>query len=230
MFYEGKCFICKVSGEIICAKCKNSFNYSPLIRNIYGHDWVSLYQIDQELEIILLEIKNKNRNKLRFFLADCILDSVDNISTLKKLITNSVLIPTPSNFKNQLVRGLDHNWEMLKILKFQANKRNLNLQIYPGLLKSRSGVSDQRGLSASKRMHNMQNTITPNNRNIDRIFSSNIHSNNSTFNQSSHRFLLFDDVVTTGATAMSATRILENRGLAIAGALFTARAGQMRVL
>ena len=104
------------------------------------------------------------------------------------------LIFMPSARKRRLVRG--YNPAQLLALPVA---RQYRLPLYEDALKKTS-VADQRGLSASQRRHNQKRSFISGQRTFD-----------------GEHLLIIDDVITTGATADAAARLLKQQGAGIVG-------------
>ena len=117
-----------------------------------------------------------------------------------------VLVPVPS--RGRVVRARGHD-PMLRVTRHAAGllRREGSTVAVSGLLRSVCAVRDQAGLGADERSANLTGSMSAWSGQVTRVRR----------RWPTARYLVADDVLTTGSTAREAQRALEAEGLVVAG-------------
>jgi predicted amidophosphoribosyltransferase len=142
---------------------------------------------------ILIAFKEKGQFALSKTLAALFEDA---ILQLPKFESPVYLVPAPSSSENFARRG----FQPALLLANEIAKKHVGYRVLNSLVFSRK-VRDQVGLSGSERLANLDSSMKPNQSVAGRLC------------------FLVDDVVTTGATATQAVRVLMLGGAQVAGIL-----------
>jgi ComF family protein len=142
---------------------------------------------------ILIAFKEKGQFALSKTLAALFQDA---ISQLPKFESPVYLVPAPSSSENFARRG----FQPALLLANEIAKKHVGYRVLNSLVFSRK-VRDQVGLSGSERLANLDSSMKLNQSVAGRLC------------------YLVDDVVTTGATATQAVRVLMLGGAQVAGIL-----------
>lgn len=146
-----------------------------------------------ETSKLLVALKDKGQSSLVFELAQMLSPVVNRIPSNESI---TYLVPAPSRPENFSKRGFH---PMLLLAKAVSNQ-NPSLTVMNCLSFARL-VKDQVGLSESERIANLASSMQLNQKVAGRIC------------------YLVDDVVTTGATTLEASRVLKIGGATLAGVL-----------
>lgn len=117
-----------------------------------------------------------------------------------------VLVPVPSRPGAARERGYDPTGALTAAAARRLRTAGHGVEVHP-LLRSSRGVRDQAGLDATDRAANLVGSMRCPSAPLRRLASARPRA----------RFVVCDDVLTSGATAREAQRALEAVGLAVAG-------------
>ncbi len=118
----------------------------------------------------------------------------------------AVLVPVPSRPASVRSRGHDPTWTMTLRATAWLRARGVPATAAP-MLRLRTGVRDQAGLTAHERSANLAGSMRCPTRALARLAAMCSHAH----------VVVCDDVLTTGATAREAQRALEAVGLGVVG-------------
>ena len=191
------CIICNKHPKPICDACCNKLNIRIKQSQISGVVGYSFSSYGSEISAILNAIKENNLTSLVTPLVSKL------ASEWPTEFKDTHLVPIPSSSANRRKRGFSHN--SLLIREF--------VKLVPGLhsaeaLFSASKRLDQAGLDAKQRAINMRDAFKV-----------------GTKVQPSRKYVLFDDIVTTGATMSQAIAAFRAAGIEPAGYVVLARSG-----
>ncbi len=208
-----RCGVCGHPGRILCRLCASALPGSAHVA------WptpcppglvlpVAAGEYDGGLKILV----NAHKERQQFSLVDplgvMLARCVEGVLDYQHLApaTPCFLVPVPS--RSPVVRARGHD-PMLRVSRRAACllRRRGHLVVVMRLLKSTAPVHDQAGLNARERAANLLATMTCSTSSAARL--------RTRFPEA--RFVVADDVLTTGATAREAQRALEACDLAVAG-------------
>ena len=191
------CILCKRSPKPICEVCVNKLTVQLRQSQIAGVTGYSFCRYDSELSVILNAIKENNLTSL-------VKPLVGNLaSEWPTEFRDTYLVPIPSSFANRRKRGFSHNSLLIK----EFVKLVPELHFSEVLFSARKRL-DQAGLDAEQRAINMSDAFKV-----------------GTKVEPNRKYVLFDDIVTTGATLSQAIGALRSAGIEPAGYVVLARSG-----
>ena len=193
LIFPSRCAICDCSGSNLCDACRKVFWIEPKEFNLPGLAVFSATNYKEETSKLLVALKEKGQSALVSELATMLEPILKKIPTSESTV---FLVPAPSRPGNFAKRGFT---PMLLLAKAISN-RQPRLNVLNALSFSRE-VKDQVGLSANQRIANLAESMRVNQQVSGKIC------------------YLLDDVVTTGATALEAARVLRNGGATVPGVL-----------
>jgi ComF family protein len=182
LIFPSRCAICDSSGKNLCDACRELIWIEPLEFELPGLAVSTLTKYSEETSKLLVALKEKGQSALVFEIA-AMLEPI-----LRKIpITESevFLVPAPSRPANFAKRG----FTPMLLLAQAISNQTPRLKVLNALSFSRD-VKDQVGLSANDRIANLDMSMRLNQQVAGKIC------------------YLLDDVVTTGATALEAARVL----------------------
>ena len=193
LIFPSRCAICDSSGKNLCDGCLKSICIEPLEFNLSGVEVFALTNYSEETSKLLVALKEKGQSSLVFEIAALLDPILDKIPTSESTV---FLVPAPSRPANFAKRG----FTPMLLLAQAISNRIPRLKVLNALSFSRD-VKDQVGLSANERIANLAMSMRLNQKVAGKIC------------------YLLDDVVTTGATALEAARVLRIGGATVPGVL-----------
>ena len=204
LIYPTTCGFCgKICKEAICKKCEiNLRKYEiNLIRKNkkYYSQSMHLYRYEGDIRNKIIDYKFNNKPYLYKTFAKIILKNKKICVFLKSY---DIIIPVPIHKQRKLKRGYNQTELIAKEIV-----KNTNLKLENKVLFKTKNIMPQSMLNKSKRQQNVKNAfIIKNPKNI--------------FNK---KVLLFDDIYTTGSTALECAKILKKHGAQKIGVLTIAK-------
>jgi ComF family protein len=193
LIFPSRCAICDSSGKNLCDPCRELIWIEPKEFNLSGLAVFTVTNYKEETSKLLVALKEKGQSALVSELAIMLEPILKKIPSSESTV---FLVPAPSGPANFANRGFTPT-----LLLAQAiSNRNPRLKVLNALNFSRD-VKDQVGLTAHERLANLAESMRLNQQVAGKIC------------------YLLDDVVTTGATALEAARVLRNGGATVAGVL-----------
>ncbi|MGY0387034.1 ComF family protein [Nocardioides sp. WG-D5] len=216
----GRCVGCDRAGRLLCRDCHaalpdraGSSPPSPAPPGIVPAFAAGPYE--GTLKQLVIGLKERQLLGLRRPLAGLLALSV--LEAMAQTGTGpTVLVPVPSRPASVRERGLDSTAAVTRRAAAMLRRHGLGVR-HHRLLRTRPGVADQAGLDSRQRQANLAGSIT--------CPASGIRTLARTIPRA--RFIVCDDVITTGATAREAQRALESVGLEVT-AIATVAATQRR--
>ena len=193
LIFPSRCAVCDSSGKNLCDACRELIWIEPLELNLSGLAVFTVTKYSDETSKLLVALKEKGQSALVSELATMLEPILLKIPSSESTV---FLVPAPSRPANFAKRGFT---PMLLLAQEIAN-RNPRLKVLNALSFSRD-VRDQVGLSANERIANLAMSMRLNQQVVGKIC------------------YLLDDVVTTGATALEAARVLRIGGAIVPGLL-----------
>jgi ComF family protein len=193
LIFPSRCAICDSSGKNLCDPCRELIWIEPKEFNLSGLAVFTVTNYKEETSKLLVALKEKGQSALVSELAIMLEPILKKIPSSESTV---FLVPAPSRPANFANRGFTPT-----LLLAQAiSNRNPSLKVLNALNFSRD-VKDQVGLTANERLANLAESMRLNQQVAGKIC------------------YLLDDVVTTGATALEAARVLRIGGATVPGVL-----------
>jgi ComF family protein len=193
LIFPSRCAVCDRAGKNLCEECKNLLWIEPREFALSGLAIHTVIKYSDETSRLLVSLKDKGQFSLVAELAQMLRPVIENLPASESI---RYLVPAPSSPENFSKRGFHP-----MLLLAQAVAINLpNLKVMNCLSFARR-VKDQVGLTEPERLANLSFSMELNQSVSGRVC------------------YLLDDVVTTGATALEAARVLRFGGATLAGVL-----------
>ena len=193
LIFPSRCAVCDRPGKNLCIDCKNLLWIEPREFLLSGISLYTVTKYSDETSRLLVSLKDKGQFALVAELAQMLRPVIENLPECESM---QYLVPAPSSPDNFSKRGFH---PMLLLAQSVASKHP-NLSVLNSLRFSRH-VKDQVGLTEPERIANLSFSMELNQSVTGRVC------------------YLMDDVVTTGATALEAARVLRLGGATLAGVL-----------
>jgi ComF family protein len=193
LIFPSRCAVCDRAGKNLCQECKNLLWIEPREFLFSGLHVYTVTKYSDETSKLLVSLKDKGQFALVAELAQMLRPVIENLPASESI---SYLVPAPSSPENFSKRGFH---PMLLLAQAVASKHP-SLKVLNCLRFSRR-VKDQVGLTEPERLANLSFSMELNQSVTGRVC------------------YLLDDVVTTGATALEAARVLRFGGATLAGVL-----------
>jgi ComF family protein len=185
--------VCDRAGKNLCEECKNLLSIEPREFALSGLAIHTVTKYSDETSKLLVSLKDKGQFALVAELAHMLIPVIENLPASESI---QYLVPAPSSPENFSKRGFH---PMLLLAQAVASKHS-SFSVLNCLRFSRH-VKDQVGLTEPERLANLSLSMELNQSVTGRVC------------------YLLDDVVTTGATALEAARVLRFGGATLAGVL-----------
>ena len=193
LIFPSRCAICDASGENLCDSCRNLIWLEPQEFLLPGLAVLAVSKYSDEISKLLVALKDKGQSALISELVTMLEPILEKIPISESTV---YLVPAPSRQANFAKRG----FHPMLLLAQAISKRTPRFRVLNALSFSRE-VKDQVGLTADERIANLSMSMRLNQNVAGKIC------------------YLLDDVVTTGATALEAARVLRIGGASLAGVL-----------
>ena len=193
LIFPSRCAICDIAGKNLCADCLKLIWTEPVEFDLSGLAVFTVTKYTEETSKLLVALKDKGQSALVFELATLLEPILSKIPISESPV---FLVPAPSRPANFAKRG----FTPMLLLAQAISNRTPRLKVLNALNFSRE-VKDQVGLSANERIENLAMSMRLNQPVSGKIC------------------YLLDDVVTTGATAIEAARVLRIGGATVPGVL-----------
>ena len=193
LIFPSRCAVCDRAGKNLCQECKNLLWIQPREFHFSGLHVYTVTKYSDETSRLLVSLKDKGQFALVAELAQMLRPVIEKLPASE---SSRYLVPAPSSHENYSKRGFH---PMLLLAQEVASK-------YPSFsvlncLRFSRRVKDQVGLTEPERLANLSFSMELNQSVTGRVC------------------YLLDDVVTTGATALEAARVLRVGGAYLAGVL-----------
>lgn len=227
----GSCVGCRRPGRLVCDECRAGLPdiAQPSPPKPAPPGLVPVFAAgpyDGVLKELVIGLKERQllglRTPLAGLLALSVLEAMLSTSAPGKVALGKVapglaiLVPVPSRPSSVRERGLDSTSAITRGAAAILRRHGLGVR-HHRLLRTRPGVADQAGLDSRQRLANLDGSITCPASGIRTLARKTPRA----------RFIVCDDVITTGATAREAQRALESAGLEVM-AIATVAATQRR--
>lgn len=194
LFFPPVCGICgDFNKDWLCEKCKKKLDLNKkfVITNIYGKNYEKLIflYLYEDIRNIILEYKFNGNAYLYHTFCRLILDDNEICKELKKY---DVIIPVPMNKKKKARRGYNQTELIARCLAKELGLEYNN----KSLVKIRSNKT-QSTLTEKERFENVKNVFEIQNSELLKT----------------KKIILFDDILTTGATIDECSKVLKKNGV-----------------
>ena len=193
LIFPSRCAVCDRAGKNLCLECKNVLCIEPREFLISGLHVYTVTKYSDETSKLLVSLKDKGQFSLVAELAQMLRPVIEILPASESI---RYLVPAPSSPENFSRRG----FHPMLLLAQAVAINHPSLKVMNCLRFSRR-VKDQVGLTETERLANLSFSMEPNQSVTGRVC------------------YLLDDVVTTGATALEAARVLRLGGATLAGVL-----------
>ena len=187
ILFPEKCLYCKKYGKIICDNCFEKLNnknfFKKVYRNFYDYIFCSSFYND----LIKIQIHNFKFHDKAYFYKYFIEISLKNLKIVEFMKNFDLITFIPMSPKKQNIRGYNQS----ELLAKELGKR-LGIKVIKTLEKEKN-IKTQSTLNELEREKNAQNAF----KKFDNIDLKN------------KNIILVDDILTTGATVKSASKILK---------------------
>lgn len=208
----GRCVACALPGRVLCTACEASLLGRPYLAWPtptplgLAPPWAA-GEYDDALRAAVLAHKEHSAHGLRrplsVLLAGAVAAAVAASHPQEPVVLR--LVPVPSRPGVTRQRGHDPTRTLVRAAAVSLRQRGLAVTVAP-LLRSRGGVKDQSGLDSAERARNIEGSLRCATWALRRHAEGHLHA----------RFVVCDDVLTTGATAREAQRAIEAAGVDVA--------------
>ncbi len=193
LIFPSRCAVCDRAGKNLCQECKNLLWIQPREFHFSGLHVYTVTKYSDETSRLLVSLKDKGQFALVAELAQMLRPLIEKLPPSE---STRYLVPAPSSPENYSKRGFH---PMLLLAQEVASKYPSFLVL--NCLRFSRRVKDQVGLTEPERLANLSYSMELNQSVTGRVC------------------YLLDDVVTTGATALEAARVLRVGGAYLAGVL-----------
>jgi ComF family protein len=193
LIFPSRCAVCDRPGKNLCIDCKNLLWIEPREFALSGLAIHTVTKYSDETSRLLVSLKDKGQFALVAELAQMLRPIIEKLPPSE---STRYLVPAPSSSENFSKRG----FHPMLLLGQAVAIKDPSLKVLNCLRFSRH-VKDQVGLTEPERIANLSFSMELNQTVTGRVC------------------YLLDDVVTTGATALEAARVLRLGGATLAGVL-----------
>ena len=193
LIFPSRCAVCDRPGNNLCLDCKNLLWIEPREFLLSGLAIHTVTKYSDETSKLLVSLKDKGQFALVAELAQMLRPVIENLPASESI---RYLVPAPSSPENFSKRG----FHPMLLLAQEVARKYPSFSVLNCLRFSRR-VKDQVGLTEPERLANLSFSMELNQSVSGRVC------------------YLLDDVVTTGATALEAARVLRVGGAYLAGVL-----------
>jgi len=193
LVFPSRCAICDRSGRNLCSECRTILWIEPRVNEVAGLSVHTVTNYSAETSKLLVALKDKGQSALVTELAQMLRPIIEKLPSGESI---NYLVPAPSRPENFAKRG----FHPMLLLAKEVSRKHPSLVVLNCLNFARA-VQDQVGLNQFDRIANLRSSMQLNQQVGGKIC------------------YLLDDVVTTGATALEAARVLQLGGATVAGVL-----------
>jgi predicted amidophosphoribosyltransferase len=199
------CLICEKEFVAICRDCAVPWHSTPTRFAIKSLDIYSTVPYSAEVSSVVLKAKEDGLRIAQKLMANALTRSIVLWGEMVDL-SDCVLVPIPSTRRAIRRRGGSFLHPILEISTSQLKRKGFTGVQWIELLKHHKSVQDQSELSYEERKANLRDAF--------KIFK----SDRELMAMADKQIILVDDVVTSGATLLSAESTLRERKMTILGA------------
>ncbi len=206
------CLICNNVFEKVCRSCEYRWLQNASSFRIDDLTISAVVTYDSESSGVVLKAKEDRNKVARSLMASALANSIMSWK-VKTDYANLLLVPIPSSKMAIRRRGESFLQPILKSALRICSSHGMKDLAWRSVLLHQKRVKDQSELSFNERHKNLENAFKIN---------GNSRPGNSL---ATAKIMLIDDVVTTGATLLSAARALRERNMTVLGAATVCASG-----
>jgi predicted amidophosphoribosyltransferase len=208
LLFPQRCLGCAVLGDALCSRCRVDWSFTVRTTHIENLRVVASVEYSNVVQKIILASKESLIKSADCLLAEALFNSY-RIATefIFKNIEIDAIVPIPSQKSALRKRGRDFITDISREIAAAEGVNCLPI------LRHRRKVRDQSTLNKAERWNNLKGSLVV---------------ENSDRTGPPARVLLIDDLVTTGATLIEASRALRYAGFEVVGAVTAAIAKPLR--
>lgn len=199
------CLICNQVFEKVCSSCEYRWLQNARSFRIDDLTISAVVTYDSESSGVVLKAKEDRNKVARSLMSNALANSIMSWK-VKTDYANLLLVPIPSSKMAIRRRGESFLQPILKSALQICSSHGMKDLAWQSVLLHQKRVKDQSELSFNERHKNLENAFKIN---------GNSRPGNSL---ATAKIILIDDVVTTGATLLSAARALRERNMTVLGA------------
>lgn len=217
ILFPTRCISCSILGSTLCSSCSSSWfhraHFQKLSRNSKSSLLVSSSVLYSPIAShILLAAKESNVRKSTELVILALEHSLQNFLLQQPDIHIAALLPIPSRPQAVRARGRDFLQEMTQVLSVKFHIPIVSILGYS------KKVKDQSGLNSEERWNNLNDSLVVRGKDFKGEFPVG----------QGQGVLLVDDLVTTGATLLAASKALNHAGIMAIGAVTACVAQPLR--
>ncbi len=216
LLFPSNCFICGKTGATLCELCKTYWSLKPRVHQIEGMRVLSALTYNPATAKIVLPAKEDRNRAAQRLLAQSLVSSL-NYWKAEINFEKVVFVPIPSTKPAIRRRGESFLHSILRFVAQEFEENQKMCFVWKEILIHQKQVKDQAELNPIQRMKNMESAFAMRER---RDLASNVVIGEK-------EIILIDDVVTTGATLLSANKALRERNLTVLGAVTACASSQV---
>ena len=187
ILFPEKCLFCKKRGKILCDNCYKKLNNKSLFKEVYGDYYDYIFCSSFYNGLVRRQIHRFKFHEQAYFYKYFIEISLKNSKIVEFMKKFDLITFIPMDLKKQNKRGYNQS-ELL------ANELGERLEIeVVKILEKEKNVKTQSSLNELERIENVRNAF----KKIENVDFKN------------KNIILVDDILTTGATVRSASKILK---------------------
>lgn len=199
------CLICNQVFEKVCSSCEYRWLQNASSFQLDDLTISAVVTYDSDSSGVVLKAKEDRNKVARSLMANALANSIMSWK-VRTDNANLLLVPIPSSKMAIRRRGESFLQPILKSALQICRTRGVKDLAWQSILVHQKRVKDQSELSFNERHKNLENAFKLN---------GNSRPGNSL---ATAKIILIDDVVTTGATLLSAARALRERNMTVLGA------------
>lgn len=192
LIFPKECLECKRKETYICETCLSKVEKRGVFINSYFSGLISLWKYEKVIKKAILKIKYKFASDIAKSVANL---ASNELSKRDLKLKNFILVPIPLYKKRENWRGFNQAEIMGKIIA-----KNFNWDFKGDFLVRKINTRSQVELKKNERRFNIKNAFVVNPKYISLNFKN-------------RKFIIFDDVYTTGSTLKEGARVLKNKGI-----------------
>lgn len=205
LVYPENCLICSAPNQTVCDLCLQSWRKIPVRFQIENFNIYAVVPYDTFSSGVVLKAKEDRNKVAQNLMAEALASAIMHWRNANRNV-QLLLVPIPSSKQAIRRRGESFLHPILERALAICKNQGASETRWESILIHQKKVKDQSKLSFSERSANLENAFKV----------SNVSALQSSLEYT--KIILIDDVVTTGATLLSAARALSERNMTVLGA------------
>jgi ComF family protein len=205
LVYPENCLICSALNQTVCDLCLQSWRKIPVRFQIENFNIYAVVPYDTFSSGVVLKAKEDRNKVAQNLMAEALATAIMQWRNANRNV-QLLLVPIPSSSQAIRRRGESFLHPILDRAVKICTSQGASETRWESILIHQKKVKDQSKLSFSERSANLENAFKV----------SNVSALQSSLEYT--KIILIDDVVTTGATLLSAARALSERNMTVLGA------------